>query len=194
MPSQALAAQVEADGADLRSRWDEDDFSGALAGDTDNWPYGDGQTALNAVFDALFYLEVLTKDRKLVQPLGGGDCGEANCPDDVEGLTSGSGGLWIAANLRGFRTLFTGADGTGMDDLLVDVGHGDLAYQLVVDVDAAIVAAEAVDPDLATLVEDDPDAVQDVHDAVKKVTDVLKGDLATVLALEIPSEASGDND
>jgi len=29
---------------------------------------------------------------------------------------------------------------------------------------------------------------------VKKVTDALKGDLATVLVLEIPSEASGDAD
>jgi len=189
-----LATEVETQGAALRTRWDEDDFSATLAGDTEPWPYGDGQTALNAVFDALFYLELLTKDRKLAQPLGLVECSDATCPDDVEGLTSGSGGPSVAANLRGFRALFTGGEGTGMDDLLEDVGHGDLSEQILADTDAAILAAESIDPALDVLIEDDPDAVQAVHDAVKKVTDALKGDLATVLALEIPSEASGDAD
>lgn len=189
-----LAAEVEVQGAALRTRWDEDDFSGTLAGDTETWPYGDGQTALNAVFDALFYLELLTKDRKLAQPLGLVECGDTTCPDDVEGLTSGSGGPWVAANLRGFRALFTGGEGTGIDDLLEDMGHGDLSEQMLADTDAAILAAEAIDPALDLLIEDDPDAVQALHDAVKKVTDALKGDLATVLVLEIPSEASGDAD
>ena len=41
---------------------------------------------------------------------------------------------------------------------------------------------------------DDMDAVLALHAEVKDVTDLLKGELTTVLALQIPVEASGDND
>ena len=55
-------------------------------------------------------------------------------------------------------------------------------------------AALAVGGPLDVAVVDDMDAVLALHAEVKDVTDLLKGELTTVLALQIPVEASGDND
>lgn len=191
----AVVDEVIRQGEVLEGAWspEGDDFTGAVSLEASS-PYASEQEALNAIFDALFYLETQTKDRKLAQPLGLQECGEETCPEDVEALTSGAGLLAIEANLRGFRTLFTGGEGTGLDDLLVELGHADLSEQILGDTDAAIALAAGMEGDLDLLVETEPESVQDLHDAVKRVTDALKGDLATVLAVEIPSEAAGDND
>ncbi|MFT5683295.1 MAG: putative lipoprotein [Myxococcota bacterium] len=186
-----LAAQAEA----LTAAWspDGEDFSGQLDGTIDG-PYTSEQEALNAVYDALFYLEIVTKDRKLGTPLGISDCGEALCPEAVEGLESGSGVASIVANLDGFEALFTGGAGTGLDDLLSDLGHGDLSDEILADLDTARALALTIDTPLDAAVSDQTAEIEALYEAVKVVTDNLKGDLATVLALTIPSEAAGDND
>jgi len=192
----ALTAQIASQTDDLIVRWSEsgDNFSGQLALATDS-PYASEQEALNAVYDALFYLETVTKDRKLAVPLGyHPDCGEDLCADEVENLASGVGAESIAANLAGFELLFTGGDGIGFDDLLVDLGHGDLAEQIVADLQTAHSLAIAIDVPLDEKVAEDTAEVEELYAAVKSVTDELKGDLATILALTIPSEAAGDND
>jgi uncharacterized protein len=190
-----LSEQLAAQAAALTEAWSSDgaDFSGQLDGTIDG-PYTSEQEALNAVYDALFYLETVTKDRKLGMPLGISDCGEAICPEDVEGLTSGTGIDAIVANLDGFEVLFTGGEGIGFDDLLTDLGHGDLSVQVLTDLDAARTLALTIDAPLDAAVVDQTAEVEALYDAIKAVTDTLKGDLATVLALSIPSEAAGDND
>jgi predicted lipoprotein len=180
---------------DAQARFVEDGFSEALALSSSNTPYESEQQALNAVYDALFYLELRTKDKKLATPLGLRDCGETICPDDVEHLPSGFGGPAIAANLAGFRALYTGQDGAGVDDLLVELGHGDVNDAVIAglnDADAAVAALG--DTPLTELLVNEPEKVLAAHDAVKVVTDLLKGDVATLLALQIPAEAAGDND
>lgn len=192
----ALTAQISVQTDDLIQRWsaDGEDFSGQLALTSES-PYASEQEALNAIYDALFYLETVTKDRKLGVPLGyHPDCGESLCADEVENLTSGVGGQSIAANLEGFELLFTGGDGVGFDDLLVELGHGDLAEQVTADLQAAHALAIAIDTPLDEMVTDSTADVEALYAAVKSVTDLLKGDLATILALTIPSEAAGDND
>lgn len=149
---------------------------------------------LDDLFGVLFYVDGMTKDRKLAQPLGAVDCADATCPDDVESLVSGLGARNIENNLVGFRTVFTGGAAMGFDDLLVEVGHGDLADEVLAETDEAIALAQAIEAPLDQAIRDDPAAVQELHDAVKDITDLLKGDLATVLALQIPSESDGDND
>ncbi len=131
------------------------------------------EQALDAVFRGQFYLELVVKDQKLAGPLAG---------DPAEGEASGQSAAWVAANLRGFRTLFTGADGVGFDDVLTDQGHADLSEKILADTDAALALAEQGALDQA------------LYDAVKLVTDDLKGDLLTVLSLQLPTEAAGDND
>ena len=61
-------------------------------------------------------------------------------------------------------------------------------------IDNAQAVVEQTEGNLEDLVVEDPEAVGTLYAAIKAITDDLKGDLATVLALEIPSEAAGDND
>lgn len=194
--ARALAAQLRAQGEALQAAWDPDgdDFSGKLALANAATPYASEQEALNAIFDAMFYLEKTTKDRKLAHPLGEQDCGTETCPEDVEHLYSGLGAAAIEANLLGFQALFTGGGGYGFDDLLVEVGHGDLAEEILTDIDDALALAATITAPLDELIETSPGEVQALHDAVKDICDDLKGDLATVLVLEIPAEAAGDAD
>ncbi|MCB9781215.1 MAG: imelysin family protein [Alphaproteobacteria bacterium] len=191
----AVVDQLSADTDALESAW-ASGWSDVLADGAD--PYDGQQAALNAVFDGLFYLDTHTKDRKLAQPLGLDDCAETTCPDDVEALLSDASLDAIVENLDAFRTLFTGGDGAGFDDLLVDAGHGDLSDRILGQVDTALAAADAIDVPLSQAVAD-PDAavyadVVALHDAISAIDDDLKGDLATVLALVVPAEAAGDAD
>ena len=145
----------------------------------------------NAIFDALFYLETRVKDRKLGWALNLTDCGADTCMDEIETPVAGGSQVWLASNLKGFRTLFTGGEGMGMDELLVSVGHEDLANEVMSNLDAADAAVSALDAPFDTV---DTEKLNAAHAAVKKVTDLLKSDIATVLTLQVPSEAAGDND
>ena len=73
----------------------------------------------------------------------------------------------------GFRRLFQGCGegyaGVGFDDWLRDAGAGDLAERMIA-------------------------SLNGVDAAVKEVTDELKTEFVTVLNLELPSAAEGDND
>jgi len=191
----ALAGHISDQAVDLRDTWSPDggDFSGALAS-ADGAPYPSSQDALNAVFDALFYVETMSKDRKLAVPLGLQDCGVDVCSSTVEALHSGLGAAAIAANLRAFRDLFTGADGDGIDDLLDELGEGELAARVVADTDRAIELADSLSVPLDQAVDQRTAEVEALHDALKAIGDDLKGDLATVLTLQVPAEAAGDND
>ena len=146
------------------------------------------------MFDALFYIESSTKDRKLALPLGLTDCAADRCLEDVEAWHSGMGAPAIAANLRGFRALFTGGDSVGMDDLLIELGEEALVTEVLADVDVAIGLADAIEVPLQDAIVEQPADVEALHAAVKRVADALKGDIATVLTLQIPAEAAGDND
>jgi predicted lipoprotein len=156
--------------------------------------YGSQQEALNAIFDAIFYIELSTKDDKLAVPMALKECMETACPDDVEATYSGGSVDWIDANLAGFELLFTGGEGTGMDDLLAGQGHEQLTEDVLAAVANAREVAQSRTLSLRQMVVDDPDAADELYDAVKGVTDLLKGDVATILVLEIPVEAAGDND
>jgi len=194
--AQVLTAHLADQVGALSEAWSPDsgDFSGALARTTADSPYESEEDALNAVFRAMFYLETVTKDRKLGQPLGEINCTTGTCPDDAEHLESGASMDAVAANLRGFRNLFTGGDGAGIDDLLVELGHNDLSDAILTKTDTAIAAADSATVSVYEGVTSKPEAVDTVFAAVKDVTDLLKGDLVTVLALEVPAEAAGDND
>jgi len=189
--AQVLADDVVARSSELVGAW-EGGFADELAGGTG--VYSSQAEALNALFDGLFYLEKTTKDRKLGTPLGLVDCAEATCPDDAESLPSGTSHLWLAANLDGFRRVFVGGEGWGFDDLLVEQGHDDLAVEVVARLDEADAAVAALTAPIDEGVQSDLATVEAAHAALKGVGDLLKGDLATVLTLDIPAEAAGDND
>lgn len=183
--------------SELLSAWDpaSGDFSGEVArAGEGSATYGAPEEALNAVFDALFYLELSTKDRKLGRPLGLVDCSGTSCVSEVESPLAGLSQRWIAANLRGFRALYAGGEGAGMDDLLREIGSGDLADEMLSALDAADAAAAALSVPIDEAALGDRQPAIDLFDAVKAVTDLLKEDIAVVLVLQVPSEAAGDND
>ncbi|MEZ4241666.1 MAG: imelysin family protein [Myxococcota bacterium] len=180
----------------LLAAWDPGggDFGRVLAHpDGPDSPFTSANEAVTDVFEALFYVELVLRERKLSEPLGLGDC-TAVCASEIEAVPSGVSTRAVAANLRGFRALFTGGEGAGFDDLLVSLDRGDLAEAELAAVDDAIAAAEALDAPLDVLVATDPDAALALHDAVKVVTGLLEGDIATVLSLDLPAEVAGDLD
>lgn len=182
---------------EARTAWDPagGDFAGTLAAaGTEGNAFEAPETALNAIFDGLFYLEIATKDRKLAEPLGLRECVEGTCLASVETTLAGGSNLWIAANLRGFRALYTGGAGAGMDDLLQSIDQGELDGRVLSALDAADTAAAALDQPIDVAAAGDPATAVALHDAIKVVTDLLKGEVATALTMQIPSEAAGDND
>ena len=81
----------------------------------------------------------------------------------------------------------------GLDDLLAELGYADLSDEIPTRTDRAIELAirwQCRAPGVAT----DTESIEALHDAVKDVADLLKTDLVTVLSLEVPAEAAGDND
>ena len=186
---------ITAQALKLKTAWSEegDNYSALMQGDSDDSPYSSRDDALYSIYLSLFYLETMTKDRKLAYPLGLKDC-SSGCAEEVEAFVSQSSLDAIQANLMGFKTLFSGAEGMGYDDLLIDLGHADLAEKILADTDAAIAAASQIEGPLSEAIAAQPEQVMALYDHIGVITDQLKGDLATVLLMEVPAEAAGDND
>ena len=191
-----LSQNIRTRAEQLSEKWSSegDNYSVQLTLSTEDSLYEDEQQALNDVFNALFYLETVTKDRKLAMPLGLRDCSSELCIEELESLESGNSIYALRANLVGFKNLFSGGDGIGMDDLLTDLGHGDLSVQILNDLDNAIAFIDTIEVPLDELILEDYDTAMELYDVIANVTTALKTDLAIVLQLEVPSEAAGDND
>lgn len=167
--------------------------------------FDDAQDAVNAVSDALFYVEKQTKDVKLAKPLGQieNGCSGDPCPRDVESPYSRNSRQNIHNNLLAFQQLFLGGgsgpneDGLGFDDYLEDVGEENVASVMATDVADAIEAvsdSRFSDSSLYDALQDDVSSVEGAHDATKKVTDRLKNEFISVLGLSIPDTVGGDTD
>jgi predicted lipoprotein len=160
--------------------------------------YGSAQEGLQAVTDALFYLDTESKDMKLAEPSGISVCTMATCPDSRESRHANASKEHLVANMRAFSRLFLGGepggDEPGFDDLLRDMGASGLADQMSVDIAAAIVAIESIEGPLYEALSTDLEGVIAAYEAVKRVTDNLKTMFLTVLDLEAPNRAAGDND
>ena len=160
--------------------------------------YGSAQEGLNAVSDALFYLEKETKDMKLGKPLGITGCSSAQCPDDLESPWARWSKPHALANLLAFQHVFHGgapdANDLGFDDLLRDMGADDVAEDMSSAVRAAIAATEAVPGTFHDALSENEAAMTNAHTAIQAVTDILKSDFLSVLDLEAPDRAAGDND
>jgi predicted lipoprotein len=182
----ALAADLRAQADVLLAAWNEHALDAAT--------YGSEQEALNAVYNALFYLETHVQDLKLAEPLGVRTC-TVDCLDLVESRNMSRGSnVWLSHNLIGIETLYTGGAGLGLDDLLVLANRADLDTAFK---DALADARDAVEglpgPVDASIVQSENRTVA-AFEAIQAAADLLRSDIATVLALQIPNEAAGDND
>jgi predicted lipoprotein len=160
--------------------------------------YGTAQEGLNAISDAMFYLDKETKDMKVAEPIGITGCDAEVCPESVESLWAAHSKENILANLQGFQALFLGAapgaEAPGYDDLLVDMGASDVAEDMAEAIEQAIAATEAIPGTLRQAIDQNPEAVVAAHTAIRAITDILKSDFLSVLDLEAPDRAAGDND
>jgi uncharacterized protein len=197
-----VAAHILDRGQLLAQRWSPEggDVAGLLAnpgvGDS---PWTDDVHALDDVFRAMFYVDLVTKDAKIGAALGlDKTCATPPCSQLFESQHGDLDAPAIAANLAALREMVLGGpdpeQAAGFNDLLVLAGHGDVGTTLVNEIDAAIAIAEGFDAPLQQVAATDPEAVQGLYDAVKLVTDQLKGPFVMALMLTVPAEGAGDND
>jgi predicted lipoprotein len=162
--------------------------------------YDSEQAALNAISNALFYVEIEVKDFKLALPLGiSPDCmSGSTCPETVESPFARVSTSNIIANLSAFRAIFQGCQprnaGLGFDDWLAAIDKQELADRMLAALDGAQAAIENLDPRFEQAIVEDPAKVRVVYDALKQLTDLLKVDFIGVLDLNLPRVAEGDND
>lgn len=156
------------------------------------------QFAFNTISDALFYIEIATKDMKLGKPSGLRMCDTPTCPEALESPWAKRSKTHIRSNLVGAQMLVfgcTAGGNVGFDDLLSAMGRGDVAARLATAFTEAIAAVDAVpDSDLDVTLARDRVVVQNLYIALKKITDIMRSDFVTVLDLEIPKVIEGDND
>ena len=202
--AKVLAADLRARTLVLIDKWDpaKGNFLGAFdTAGKGSKTFASVDDALNAANDALFYLEFVTKDRKLAAPTQPDElvCAEPPCGELLESRFAKRAKHHVKSNLIGFRKLFTGCaadfSGLGFDDLLDAIQASALADQMDGDLVAAIAAVDALP--YATFEEAlaaDPKALDPIYAAVKKVTDQLKGEFLSVLKLKLPPRVAGDMD
>jgi uncharacterized protein len=156
------------------------------------------QDALNAVSNGMFYVEKEVKDFKLGRPLGYYECSASACPELVEARFSRNSVANLRSNLRGFARLFNGCGagdaGLGFDDWLGAVGADDLAGRMRGALAGAEATAAATDLPIDEALATDLAKVAALHASIKALTDLLKTEFITVLNLELPRSAEGDND
>jgi predicted lipoprotein len=159
--------------------------------------YATDPIAFNSVSDAMFYIELATKDMKVARPAGLTKCTTTTCPEALESPFALHSKEHVRNNLLGFRMLFSGCKdgGLGFDDYLHAVGQGELAGQIDQAAVGALAAVDAIDePDLLPALSADLESVRALHAALKRITHLLKTQFAVILQLQVPSEAAGDTD
>lgn len=174
-------------------------------------------TNLEALSDALFYIEELTKDTKLGLPTGlKSECREVACPEEVEFPYSMTSFASIEYNLRMFETLLMGGDGLGFDDLIAAKDMEEITAEFLVYLNTAYQFIDNIDTPLieqSTLLLDsgddsecinssanpNPDANQGIsmcslHGFIKPITDQLRIDFIAAVNLDLPERSQSDND
>lgn len=172
------------------------------AGETGN-DFADVHDGVNAVSDALFYLDKMVKDSKIGAPLGlfSNSCGGVGsvCVADVESPLSAQSISHLIQNLAAFKQIFTGqgtdsANTIGFDDYLIDVDDKATSDAIIASTQQAIDDLTAYQQSLSAQLTDDAAVVETSHGKVKAVSDKLKTDFINSLALKLPATSAGDND
>ncbi|MDB2386445.1 imelysin family protein [Shewanella sp.] len=192
------AKDINHNAQQLLTQWSGDNGYGATlkqAGEA-NSRFATVHDAVNKLSDALFYIDSVTKDRKLAMPLGlfANNCGSSVCPEDVESPLSEHSMNNITSNLEALEALFSGHDGLGFDDYLIDENETDTATALRDRIAAALANSRNYQTSFANTLTSDEAKAAATHQEVKAVTDKLKTDFIHALSLELPKTSAGDND
>lgn len=197
-----VASDIVVSANTLNQQWNTYGATLKAAGEAGN-VFADVHDGVNAVSDALFYIDGMVKDSKIGTPLGlfSNDCGGVGsiCTDNVESSLSAQSISHLIQNLKAFEQIFTGhgtdSENTiGFDDYLIDVDDKATSDAIIANTQQAIADLEAYQQSLAAQLNADADVVEATHGKVKNVTDQLKVDFINSLALKLPVTSAGDND
>ncbi|MBC7173075.1 MAG: hypothetical protein H5U40_11630, partial [Polyangiaceae bacterium] len=170
--------------------------------------YESAQRAMNAITNAMFYVEVEVKDVKIATPAGISDfCPTASCPDAVESPWSDRSLEHIEQNLIAFERLYYGGapgvgvdggapttGGNGFDDLLRTIGQDDLAMRVEAALASAREAVPTVPAPLETAVQSSLSDVEAFYQVLRGLTTLVKTEFIAILDLERPPVAGSDTD
>ncbi len=198
--AKSAAADLVSRATNLEKAWRS--FTAELASAGNGSELFEGtQDALNALTDALFYIDTETKDMKLARPLGiDGSCAGATCLALVEHPYAKISKASILANLEAFRDVFRGlppaSRGTamwGLKDLLLSISADKLAKNMDARIDSTLAALADIES-LETALEMSDAKPMRAYIELQTLTDLLKTQFIAVLSLKAPMSASGDND
>jgi len=156
--------------------------------------YGSLREVLNAVTDSLFYVEKELKDMKLAPPIGVMGCASSSCPELAESRYADRGLANILQNLRAFDRLYSGGEGIGFDDLLEHVGANETRDEMRADIAAAIAKVEGFEGEFLVELARDQEALVELYELVRNISTLLKTEFISLLDLDLPKRAEGDND
>jgi predicted lipoprotein len=190
----ALASDVAQQIETLTQLWspDGDNFLETFV--TAGGMYPDEQEVMKVMAWALVYLEKEVKDYKLGIPAG---YTLTHPVTHEETPFAQLGSDTLRANLEGFRSLFQGCgeagEGLGFDDWLSEVGHAELASDMV----SALANAQAVAEDFPPMQTASAEQIEELYQAVKALTVLLKSEFfgaGSPLNLQLPSGVASDTD
>ncbi len=197
----AAARDLAARARTLRDAWarTSGNYQGSLAtAGAGSSVYTTEALALNAVADALIYVDEYVKDWKLGKPAGFFECTTGTCPSAVEAPYARASRSALVANLAAARRIVQGCGegfaGLGVDDWLASVGAGELGNRLLGTLAAAQESVAALDGSVDEVLTRDATKVAQAHANVKAFTALWKAEVLPALAMQLPTSAQGDND
>ncbi len=196
-----ISNKLVEDAAQVLNEWEETGLNFVAkfnnAG-TDKTVYSTSAKAVNAVYDALFYIDSKVKDKKLALPFSlGSSSGSALNANSLELSYSRLSRKSVIANLKTLRFIFQGGSSAaeyGFDDLLVANNASTTATEILQNLNTTISTFEGLSEFEDIIISGDTSAVSAAYDELRVVTTLIKEDLAVALSLQIPVEGAGDND
>ncbi len=173
------------------------------------------EESLNALSDALFYIEEETKDLKLGLPTGiQAGCSRVACPEATESPFSETTLDNIRENLLGFRDALMGAEGLGFDDIIIRSGFPQVVENFNTNIDASLALIANTEESLldqsqallasgnrtqcnnsaANPENDQTIPICSLQGLVKRITDSLRIDFVTIVDIDLPDRSQSDND
>lgn len=200
-------------------------YNNTWSKDGENYPHqllnknilGSVDATINALTDAVFFLEVVTKDKKIGIPTGINDneCEWGFCPHQSEHIFSNYSFSSLIKNLEGTRAILTGTNpltgqkGFGFNSYLASIEHKFVGDLMIHKIDKAIknLKSQPVGTSVHTLTLNldipsckrssstnrEQEACALYYD-IKQVTDVLKTEFLVAMQVAAPRDAQGDQD
>ena len=126
------------------------------------------------------------------------DCLTAPCPELRESQFANASIRFVHANLLGTQEMMLGAGGAeprGFLWLLEELDQGALAGELRTTLQAAIDQAAALgDRTVEDVLAESATGLMPLYEAIRVFTELLKTQFVTVLDLDLPNRAEGDDD